>query len=125
MPHWLMYPDWLAETTGDLGAGTLAQYGAIGVFSVILIVAVRALAVFAKGAYTREQTRADQAEAEVRRLNAASLERERLLSEKAIPALFAAAKAAEDSAEVIAAMQHEREIHRQVEALRRTDGTTR
>jgi len=115
MPHWLMYPDWLAETASDLGTGTILQYGAVGAMCVILIVFARVLLVFARGAYTREQTRADTAETEVRRLNAMILER-------AIPALLAAAKAAEDSAEVIATMQHEREVNRQVEALRRTGG---
>jgi hypothetical protein len=110
-PTWITIPLWLAETS-PIDGSTWLQYGAIGLMCLVLLVFSRALLGFARGAYQREQQRADTAETEVVRLNTMILER-------ALPALLAAAKAAEDAAVVIGAMQHEREVRRQAEALRR------
>lgn len=89
----------LAAETG--GAGGLdftifAQYGVLGVFAGMLVW-------FAKGAHQRERERGDRMEAEVQRLHA-------LILDRVIPALTSATKAAEESTELLTAMQRERQM---------------
>ncbi len=78
------------------GVNDFIQYGVLGVFTAILIW-------FAKGAYQREKDRSDKAEAENQRLYT-------LMLERLIPALTSATRAAEESAELLRALQREREL---------------
>lgn len=73
-----------------------AQYGVLGIIAAMLIW-------FAKGAHQRERDRADRMEAENKRLH-------ELILDRVIPALTSATKAAEDSTELLQAMQREREM---------------
>lgn len=84
-----------------LDLGQFAQFGVTGVIAVLGIV-------FAKGAYQRERDRADRLETENQRLH-------ETLAERVIPALLSASRAAEESAELLAAMQRERDVARAVE----------
>jgi hypothetical protein len=77
----------------DLGA--FAQYGILGVLAVMLIW-------FAKGAHQRERDRADRLEAENRRLY-------QLFLDQVVPAMTSATRAAVESAELLRAVQRERE----------------
>jgi len=86
-----------AEAT-PTGLVDLAQYGVLGIVAVGLIV-------FARNAHKREQDRADRMEAENRRLN-------ELLLERVIPALTSATHAAKQSADLLQAMQEERQYSR-------------
>lgn len=98
MPHgFLLLPALLA--TGDVSGfdpGTFAQYGVLGVIAALLIW-------FAKGAHQRERERADRMEEENRRLNA-------LILDRVIPALTSATHAAEESAQLLNAIQRERDF---------------
>lgn len=85
-----------ADPTGSLDLAVFAQYGVLGIITLILIF-------FARGAYQRERDRADRMEAENQRLH-------ELIIERVIPALGSATRAAEESAELLAAMQREREL---------------
>lgn len=76
--------------------GMFAQFGVVGVIAVMGII-------FAKGAYAREKERADSTLAENRRLY-------ELMIERVLPALSSAARAAEDSGELLRSMQREREV---------------
>jgi hypothetical protein len=97
---------WLAEESASsaFNLGTLAQYGVLGVFAAMLVW-------FAKGAHQRERDRGDRLEGEVQRLNA-------LIADRVIPTLNSASRAAEDSAELLNAIQRERELRRMVEERR-------
>lgn len=93
-----------AATGSEVESGDLAQYGILGIFTGILIW-------FAKGAIQRERDRADRLEEETRRLNA-------LMTDKVIPALLSASHAAEESANLLSALQRERELTQIVERHR-------
>lgn len=80
------------------GYGDLAQYGVLGIVAVGLII-------FAKGAHQRERDRADRMEAENKRLN-------ELILERVIPALTSATRVAEQSGELLRAMQEDRQTVR-------------
>lgn len=86
----------LAAEAGSLDLSIFAQYGVLGIIAAMLIV-------FAKGAHQRERDRADRMEEENKRLNT-------LILDRVIPALSSATRAAEESAELMNAMQREREI---------------
>lgn len=86
----------LAAEPGSLDISVFAQYGVLGVIAAMLIW-------FAKGAHLRERERADRMEEENKRLNT-------LLLDRVIPALTAASRAAEESTELLRAVQREREI---------------
>lgn len=93
----------LADATGTVDLSVFAQYGALGILAAALLW-------YAKGATARERdqtdqqrARADRLEAEVQRLNS-------LIADRAIPALMAASRAAEESAALLSAVQREREI---------------
>lgn len=85
-----------ADPTGSLDLSVFAQYGVLGIITLILIF-------FARGAYQRERERADRLEKENQRLH-------ELIIDRVIPALGSATRAAEESAELLAAMQREREL---------------
>ncbi len=85
-----------ADPTGSLDLAVFAQYGVLGIITLILIF-------FARGAYQRERDRADRIEQENQRLH-------ELIIDRVIPALSSATRAAEESAELLAAMQREREL---------------
>ncbi len=101
----------LLAAAGD-GAADLAvfaQFGAVGIIAAMGIW-------FAKGAHQRERDhtdkahqrerdRADRLEAENRRLND-------LILERVIPAMTAATSAAQESAQLLADLQRERELER-------------
>jgi len=74
VPSW--FPGAIADSTADT---SLLQYGAIGVFLVIALGAVRALykqlAQRESDAYEREKARADRLEAELAKLNEAIQQR--------------------------------------------------
>lgn len=98
---WFRLPWGLPVLAADAGGGALdlavfAQYGVLGIIAAVLIF-------FARGAHQREQQRADRMEAENRRLNEVILDR-------VIPALTSATRAAEEAAELLSAMQREREL---------------
>ncbi len=73
-----------------------AQYGVLGIVAAMLIW-------FARGAHQRERDRADRMEAENKRLH-------ELILDRVIPALTSATQAAEESTELLRAMQREREL---------------
>lgn len=85
-----------AEPAGSLDLSVFAQYGVLGIITLILIL-------FARGAYQRERDRADRMEQENQRLH-------ELIIERVIPALGSATRAAEESAELLAQMAREREL---------------
>jgi gas vesicle protein len=86
----------LADDTGtSADVATFAQYGVLGIIAALLIF-------FAKGAHQRERDRADRLEEENRKLNA-------LILDRVIPALISATRAAEESTELLNAVQRERE----------------
>lgn len=87
---------WLAQTDGGVDLTVFAQYGVLGVIAAMLIW-------FAKGAHQRERDRADRMEAENKRLN-------ELILDRVIPALTSATRAAEESAELLNAIQRERQL---------------
>lgn len=89
----------LAAETGGAGGLDLtifAQYGVLGIFAGMLVW-------FAKGAHQRERERGDRMEAEIQRLHM-------LILDRVIPALTSATKAAEESTELLTAMQRERQM---------------
>ncbi len=101
----------LLAATSDSAAdlAVFAQFGAVGIIAAMGIW-------FAKGAHQRERDhtdrahqrerdRADRLEAENRRLND-------LILERVIPGMAAATSAAEESAQLLAAIQRERELER-------------
>jgi hypothetical protein len=94
----------LAADPGTVDVSTFAQYGVLGVFAVILLW-------FARGSYQREIQRADRLEEENRKLNAA-------IQDRVLPVLMSATNAAQESAELLAAMQRERELWRLTEQRR-------
>lgn len=96
----------LAVDTPDINL--FAQYGVLGIIAAMLIF-------FAKGAHQRERDRADRMEAENKRLN-------ELILDRVIPALTAAARAAEESAELLRAIQRERELVQISDHRRKTRG---
>lgn len=90
---------WLADpATGSVDLSVLGQYGVLGVFTAGLIW-------FAKGAYQRERDRADRLEDENRKLNLT-------IQDRVIPVLMSATRAAEESANLLNALQRERELLR-------------
>lgn len=104
---------------GSVDLNVWAQYGVLGVIASMLIW-------FARGAHQRERDRADRMETENRRLIDLDRERERadkmeaenrrlndLILERIIPSLIAATHAAEESAELLNAIQRERERERE------------
>jgi hypothetical protein len=98
----LGFPLWALPLTADAGGTSLdltvfAQYGVLGIIAAILIW-------FARGAHQRERDRADRLEEENRRLNA-------LILDRVIPALTSATNAVEESAELLNAIQREREYN--------------
>lgn len=99
-----------ADPTGALDLSVFAQYGVLGILVLILIY-------FAKNAHQRERDRGDRLEAEVQRLH-------ELMLDRVIPALTAAAQAAEQSAELLAAMQREREFDSLIRRREAEGGTT-
>lgn len=88
---------WLAAPPAN-DPSIWAQYGALGAITAGLVW-------FARGAHQRERERADRLEAETRRLN-------EVIAERAIPALMAATKVAEQATALLASMQRERELGR-------------
>lgn len=97
-----------ALAVADAGApdlSVLAQYGVLGIVAAMLIW-------FAKGAHQRERDRADRLEAENRRLY-------QLFLDQIVPVLTSATRAAEETAELLRAVQREREHER-----RKTKGDT-
>ena len=86
----------LAGDPGSIDLTVFAQYGVLGIIAALLIF-------FAKGAHQRERDRADRLEAENKRLN-------ELILDRVIPALTTAARAAEESTELLNAIQREREL---------------
>jgi hypothetical protein len=93
--HWLVL-EFAADPTGTVDVAIFAQYGVLGIVAAILIW-------FAKGAHQRERDRADRMEAENKRLH-------ELILDRIIPALTSATNAAEDSTDLLRAMQREREL---------------
>lgn len=90
---------WIAaDPTGTVDLSIFAQYGILGILCLGLIM-------FAKGAYQRERDRGDRLEADNKKLNEA-------IQERIIPVLLSATRAMEESAELMAAMQRERELMR-------------
>lgn len=85
-----------AQLDGGVDLAVLTQYGVLGVVAAMLIW-------FAKGAHQRERERADRMEAENKRLN-------ELILDRVIPALTSATRAAEESAELLNAIQRERQL---------------
>jgi hypothetical protein len=85
-----------ADPTGALDLSVFAQYGILGILALMLIF-------FARGAHQRERERADRLEQENQRLH-------ELIIDRVIPALGSATRAAEEAAELLAAMQREREL---------------
>lgn len=83
-----------AESGTDLSV--FAQYGVLGIIAAMLIW-------FAKSAHQRERERADRLEEENKRLNA-------LILDRVIPALTSATRAAEESTQLLHAIQREREF---------------
>jgi hypothetical protein len=81
---------------GSLDLAVFAQYGVLGILALMLIF-------FARGAHQRERDRADRLEAENQRLH-------ELIIDRVIPALGSATRAAEEAADLLAAMQREREL---------------
>lgn len=112
---WWFYPLWavsvdrpvaaVAGGSAGIDLTVFAQYGVLGVIAVILIW-------FAKGAHQRERERADRMEAENQKLH-------EMIIERVIPALTSATRAAEESADLLAAMQRERELR---EIVQRREG---
>lgn len=95
-PHLALGTYAAAEVVGgDVNVSVLAQYGVLGIVASLLIW-------FAKGAHQRERDRADRLEEETRRLNT-------VIADRVIPALTSATRAAEESGELLNAMQRERE----------------
>lgn len=92
----LLLPVLAAADAGAVDLTIFAQYGVLGIIAAMLIW-------FAKGAHQRERERADRMEAENKRLN-------ELILDRVIPALTSASRAAEESAELLNALQREREL---------------
>lgn len=90
-----MFSAWAVLAGDTVDFTVFAQYGVLGVMTAILIW-------FAKGAYQRERDKVDRAEEENKRLNM-------LILDRVIPALTSATRAAEESAELLNAIQRERE----------------
>ncbi len=86
----------IAESGSGVDLAVLTQYGVLGVITTILIW-------FARGAYQREKDRSDRAEVEKERLYG-------LMLDRIIPALTSATRAAEDTTELLRALQREREL---------------
>lgn len=119
------------DAAGGIDLGVFAQFGAVGAIAVLGIV-------FAKGAYARERERADRAEADNRALREQNRERERaekaetearrlgdLIIDRVIPALSSATAAAQESADLLATVQRERERERELShLLKRQEGGT-
>jgi hypothetical protein len=101
---YLLLPALLAADPSVDYLGTFTQYGVLGVIAAMLIW-------FAKGAHQRERERADRMEEENRRLNT-------LILDRVIPALTSATRAAEESAELLSAMQRERDLAKLAEQRR-------
>ncbi len=97
-----------AADTAGVDVGLFAQYGILGIFALMLVV-------FAKGAHQRERDRADRMEEETKRLNV-------LIQDRVIPALTSAARAAEESSELLRAVQRERELAQIAETRRGAKG---
>jgi hypothetical protein len=93
-----------ADAAGGIDLGVLAQYGVLGIFAAILVW-------FARGAHQRERERADRLEEKNNQLN-------ELIRERIIPALISATKAVQDSGELLAAVQREREALRLIDERR-------
>lgn len=87
-----------AANEGTVDVSTFAQYGVLGIITLILIW-------FAKGAHQRERDRADQLQADNKALN-------QLIIDRVIPALTSSAAAIEQSTELIRDIQRERENER-------------
>lgn len=90
---------YLADVSTGVDYSVFAQYGVLGVITVLLVW-------FAKGAHQREKDRSDRLEEENRRLNT-------VIQDRVIPALTSATRAAEESSALLNAMQRERE-HRRI-----------
>ena len=94
-----------AADAAGLDVGIFAQYGVLGIMLLVFVL-------FAKGAYQREcdrsaaeRERADRMELENKRLN-------ELILDRVVPVLTSAAAAAQESTELLNAMQREREMDR-------------
>lgn len=86
----------VAAGSSGIDLSVFAQYGVLGLITALLIW-------FAKGAHQRERDRADRLETENQRLH-------QLILDRVIPAMTSASRAAEDSSELMRAMQREREV---------------
>lgn len=95
----------LAQPAATDAVGTWGQYGVLGLVAAGLIW-------FAKGAHQREKDRSDRLEQENQRLN-------NLIADRVIPVLTTATQALERSAELLSAVQRERE---QQQLLERRNG---
>lgn len=96
-----------AGTSSGVDLNVFAQYGVLGVIAAGLIW-------FARGAHQRERDRVDALEAENKRLNG-------IIQDRVIPALTSATRAAEESAELLHAMQREREQTRIIQQHQRNN----
>ncbi len=106
-PLWTTIAGLAAEAGNEsLDLTVFAQYGVLGIITALLII-------FAKGAYQREKDRADRLETENQRLY-------QLMLDRVIPALTSAAQAAEESSELLSAIQREREMANLVNIRRST-----
>lgn len=90
--------------SADSGLGTLANYGALGIFAGLLMV-------FARGAYKREAERADAS-------NAALIKLYDLTLERFGPAFESAVRAIESSTALLGEVRAERELERREAAIR-------
>lgn len=88
--------DLAADAGAAIDLAVFAQYGVLGIIAAMLIW-------FARGAHQRERDRADRMEQENQRLH-------ELILDRVIPALSSASSAAEESAELLRAVQREREL---------------
>lgn len=86
----------LAAAGGATDISSLANYGVLGIFALILLA-------FARTQIKREQDRADRLEKRMDEMNEAT-------KEKVIPALEAASTAVQSSVELIKDIQHERAL---------------
>lgn len=81
--------------------GSLIQYGALGIFVVVLVGAVRILFAQQTAAYKREQERADRIELELRALN-------KDVREDVMPALTRSTEAISEAMQMMQALKDRR-----------------
>lgn len=105
----LAVPPVLADPTGAVDYSVFAQYGLLGVVAALLLW-------FAKGAVQRERDGADRERARGDRLEEENRRLNTVIQDRIIPALTSAARAAEESTELLRAIQRERELDQRLRA---------